>query len=395
MTVEHIKCFERLDLDFNTPRDGGDGWTILVGVNGVGKSTLLQSIVLGVLDPRPVTSLLPAPWRFYRSHATGQGRVDLTFDEATTGRIIPAEEDSYIEDDGPLSLVKLPLLLALSARRRIARPGELLKSQNQVLARVQGMFDTDFPLLQQDPFEVFDTDLQRREFAKVVRDVVTHETPDGARMFPLVDVVELRGAGGVLRNEQLLEGRRFELRYGTSYSVRVSVEELSDGYQAMLALILEILTQAALHQRAVPDPQKLEAIILIDEIEAHLHPQWQRTVVPLLRSVFPRCQFIVTTHSPLVVGSALAGEVHVLDVNEEDGSVQQSVLEERLAMLDSEQIYEEVFGVERMAPPDLVEQERDYLRQIAAPDHAVDPELATFVEQAWADAARAVSDDPA
>src|SRR4051794_18774320 len=106
-----------------------------------------------------------------------------------------------------------------------------------------------------------------RDFAKVVRDVVTHSltSDDQARLFPLVDTVELRGKGGVTKNKQMMEQRRFVLRYGNDYVVRVGIEDLSDGYQAMLAIVLEVLYQAALAGRVVPDPATLEAVILIDE----------------------------------------------------------------------------------------------------------------------------------
>ena len=124
---------------------------------------------------------------------------------------------------------------------------------------------------------------------------------DDAAFFPLINGLELRGQGGVTRMQQLLEGRRFDLLYGDDFPVRVALPELSDGYQSMFALVTEILIHAALANKAVPSPSELRAAILIDEIEAHLHPRWQRTAVPLLRHIFPRCQFIVTSHSPLVV----------------------------------------------------------------------------------------------
>jgi hypothetical protein len=104
----------------------------------------------------------------------------------------------------------------------------------------------------------------------------------------------------------------------------------------------------------------------------------------LLRATFPRCQFIVSTHSPLVVASAEPGEVHVLEVTA-DGYVTQDVLEERVAMLGADRILEEVFGVFRSAPAGLVEQERAYLAQIAV-EGRPDPLISAVIEQAWRDA---------
>lgn len=378
LKLRNIKSFGDLDLRLNVPRKGEDGWTVLVGSNGTGKSTLLQGAVVGILDPRPITNLVPAPWRFVRSGAK-EGSIEVRLGRTTSRRVVKAAEGSYFAADG-VSLAKPPLLLGLSARRRLARQGELFTPENAVLNRVEGLFATDHGLLTQDPFAVFETKRERTAFARVVAQVITHELEDGTRMFPLVDYYELRGKGGVQRSETLLGGRRFVLRYGEDYVVRVAVEELSDGYQAMLALVLEVLAQAALHTRRVPDPKTLEALVLIDEIEAHLHPKWQRSVVPLLRSAFPRCQFVVTTHSPLVVAAAREGEVRVLDVRPE-GEVVAAGLED-LPSFDVRRIYEEVFGVMRSGDPEVIEKEREYLHRKAAA-LPVDPELEAFVEAAW------------
>ncbi len=389
LALKNIRCFSSIELALRTPARGGEGWTLLVGQNGVGKSTVLQSIVLAALDPRPVTSLVPDAWRLVRidEEQPLNAEIQLTTSTGiTASRHISGSRNAYVEGD--TSDLGLPLLLGFSARRRIAHPGELPHSENLELERVRGLFATDHPLLTQDAFAALELKQGARDFAKVVRDVITHHLRDDvdARLFPLVDAVELRGAGGVTKSRQLMEQRRFVLRYGDEYEVKVGIEELSDGYQAMFAIVLEILTQAALATHRVPDPTSLEAVILIDEIEAHLHPRWQRSVVPLLREILPRCQFIVTTHSPLVVGSADLGEVVILDIGE-DGAVSAAVLEERLGMLGAERIYEEVFGVSRTASPTLVEAERAHLQRIASGDDSLaDPELDQMVQAAWQDA---------
>ena len=77
----------------------------------------------------------------------------------------------------------------------------------------------------QDPFAAFDTAHTARALANVVRDVITHTlgSDSEARLFPLVDELELRGKGGVTRSKQLMEQRRFVLRYGEDYVVRVGM----------------------------------------------------------------------------------------------------------------------------------------------------------------------------
>jgi hypothetical protein len=81
----------------------------------------------------------------------------------------------------------------------------------------------------------------------------------------------------------------------------LTADLLSDGERSLLVLTLAIAQRLAL---LAPDAQQEQrAVVVIDEIELHLHPKWQRTVIPALLRAFPNCQFIVTTHSPQVLGS--------------------------------------------------------------------------------------------
>jgi predicted ATP-binding protein involved in virulence len=83
-------------------------------------------------------------------------------------------------------------------------------------------------------------------------------------------------------------------------------QELSDGFHVYLALVADIARRAVMlnEQDGGEAPALVEGVVLIDEIDLHLHPRWQRVVLDGLRQVFPRLQFIVTTHSPQVLSSA-------------------------------------------------------------------------------------------
>jgi len=79
------------------------------------------------------------------------------------------------------------------------------------------------------------------------------------------------------------------------------VDQLSDGEKLLLALTADLARRLAITYTDLADPLQGEAVVLIDEIELHLHPDWQRRVLTDLRRTFPNCQFIVTTHSPQVL----------------------------------------------------------------------------------------------
>jgi predicted ATP-binding protein involved in virulence len=79
------------------------------------------------------------------------------------------------------------------------------------------------------------------------------------------------------------------------------IDQLSDGEKLLLALTADLARRLAMTYASHSDPLQGEAIVLIDEIELHLHPDWQRRVLTSLRTTFPNCQLIVTTHSPQVL----------------------------------------------------------------------------------------------
>ncbi len=96
-------------------------------------------------------------------------------------------------------------------------------------------------------------------------------------------------------------------------SKTIPVQQLSDGERGILALILDLTRRLAQANPDLTDPaSEAEAIVLIDEIDLHLHPKWQRQIVHNLTTTFPRCQFIATTHSPQVVASVEPDQVHLL-----------------------------------------------------------------------------------
>lgn len=93
----------------------------------------------------------------------------------------------------------------------------------------------------------------------------------------------------------------------------VAVRQLSDGERGTLALVLDLTRRLAQANPDMSDPAaEAEAVVLIDEIDLHLHPKWQRQIVRNLTAAFPRCQFIATTHSPQVIGEVEHDRIQII-----------------------------------------------------------------------------------
>lgn len=94
----------------------------------------------------------------------------------------------------------------------------------------------------------------------------------------------------------------------------LAVHQLSDGERGMLALVLDLARRLALANPKLSNPlEQGKAVVLIDELDLHLHPRWQRTVVPKLIQTFPACQFIATTHSPQIIGEVAPENIILLE----------------------------------------------------------------------------------
>ncbi len=96
------------------------------------------------------------------------------------------------------------------------------------------------------------------------------------------------------------------------------IKQLSDGERGLLCLVGDIARRLGIANPHAKDPSQSFGTILIDEIELHLHPKWQRTIIPNLLKTFPNCQFIITTHSPQVLTEVKnPNEIWILEKNKD------------------------------------------------------------------------------
>ena len=122
--------------------------------------------------------------------------------------------------------------------------------------------------------------------------------------------------------------------------VTLPIRSLSDGERGVLALVLDLTRRLAQANPEMDDPAaEAGAVVLIDEIELHLHPRWQRQIVGNLTETFPNCQFIATTHSPQVIGEVEHNRIHMIV----DGKVYPP---DHSFGVDSSRLLEEVMGTD-------------------------------------------------
>ncbi|MBE9216940.1 AAA family ATPase [Plectonema cf. radiosum LEGE 06105] len=152
--------------------------------------------------------------------------------------------------------------------------------------------------------------------------------------------------------------RRSPLRMTVKKQGReLNINQLSDGEKCLLAMVGDLARRLAIANPSLDDPLLGEGIVLIDEIELHLHPRWQRDIIPALKKTFPNCQFIISTHSPQVVSHVRPEGVFILERNQEEGLVVMSA--EGSYGRDSNSILEDLMEV-----PERPQKIKDCLQQL-------------------------------
>lgn len=121
--------------------------------------------------------------------------------------------------------------------------------------------------------------------------------------------------------------------------VTLNVEQLSQGEKILMALVGDIARRLAILNPSFDNPLHGDGIVLIDEADLHLHPQWQRTFIARLTQTFPNCQFVLTTHSPLMISDSKDVLCYLLD----DGALTQV---DELYGLDANQVLLQVMDTD-------------------------------------------------
>ncbi len=283
--LKNIRCFEEVTVDLS-PAEDAARWSVILGDNGVGKSTLLRSIALGVAPPETASAMLAdgGPW-LRRGSDSGHIRVSLDGGGGETEiRIRRRPEGEAIIQHTPSSkssgLWRKLFVCGYGAGRSFF--GETSYPRYSVRHAVSTLF-------------TYNTALQNPELMlrRLVSPNLEQHGTDGQDLLRWIDNVLMLPEGSTRMS---MSGLEISGPWGTF----APVGSLGDGYKATLAWILDMVGWAMLRDSHML-VRGIEGIVLVDEIEQHLHPLWQRRILGILHRQFPRVQFITTTHSPLCV----------------------------------------------------------------------------------------------
>src|SRR5207244_680176 len=134
---------------------------------------------------------------------------------------------------------------------------------------------------------------------------------------------------------------RFSFQTGNK-SVKVPATWLSQGYQGMIAWVADLIGQQFWDADEEMEIAEMEGLVLIDELDLFLHPTWQVKLIPALKAAFPRMQFVVTTHSPILLAGCEQDEVVILQ-QDAAGNVQAHEAPAAPALMSGSELYKVFF----------------------------------------------------
>jgi predicted ATP-binding protein involved in virulence len=313
--MKSFRGISDLTLEFDT-----DEPTVFIGINGVGKSSILEclAILLSWLTKRIQTP--PTNGRSFKEDDIKKGCKE-THNEITISindwpevvwsltKVSKGRSKDTSSNLGDLKRVVEHIHRQLYPTSSAALPLAVYYPTNRAVLDIPLKIRTKHSFEQITAYDEVLTggQIDFRRFFEWFRDREDLENELRLNDYAQYRDRELKAVRDAIEN--LLDGfsnlrvRRSPLRMTVNkQDEELIVNQLSDGEKYLLALAGDLARRLAI-ANPNPDCNPLEGsgVVLIDEIELHLHPKWQRAIIPNLKKTFPNCQFIITTHSPQVI----------------------------------------------------------------------------------------------
>lgn len=408
ITLKNIRLFREQKLSFlrkGEPRM----WTIILGENGTCKTTVLQAIAMaasgasvagrlatsgridvlrslrrrgdtgearilaefgfaqgghdgypdhmGERHPRKYPSLdkrSEHPPLLYSQLDQMSGRDELSGTSWYKGQKPSTEIDPLVSLRGQQTLEPFWFVAGYGVDRNLPQPEGSI-GRSGVQERLQSLFGnhstsaTRWP----DHFTLSRNDTLAEAFKSTLRKVLKATS----ELFPGVQDINLAVEDKLSRRDPIERQRVVEDIDSTE--IDIPTVWLSQGFQSSLAWISDLIGQILLEAQMAVPPEEMEGLVLIDEIDLHLHPLWQVNIVQALKKVFKQLQFVVTTHSPLVITGCEADEVIRLDRKKGEVVVLKNPVPEPRTLTGTE-LYWNYFELDHLIPNPIGQDIYDY-----------------------------------
>jgi len=348
--LKDLCTIEDLSLEFVEPDAERGQWIVLLGENGTGKTTFLRALALTLTTYNTAVHAygdLPPDASMVRKDVQSASCMVDCGDHTYQLGIIRGQRENQLSQH-PNGTTPRPLVFGYGCRRGSAFGGARVAEIEVASRDIATLFDPSASI-----YPAFDwlkkQKLLARENPEKRGALFAALTSGLCSLLPEVSKIDVY-SDNVWVTAPALGGE-------------VPMAALSDGYLTTIGWVIDLIASwfERSEQLGLPITSKfyeeMEGIVLLDEIDLHLHPRWQLTVIKDVRRLFRRMSFVVTTHNPAAVVGAKPEEIWIL--KNEDGRIHAEQRSEPPKLMTGSEIYTSYFGIPYMVP-DLAEKMQRY-----------------------------------
>ena len=389
--LDNYRCFKDFTIDFH------DQLTVLVATNGKGKTAILDAIAVAFGTFVNSTGLARGSV-FHRSDVqkikareTKTNEMEEVYPLVLEANGVINNEDTHwsrelhkpkgattTKDTKPLiqygqdirkKVVQkvdeiLPLISYYGTGRLWGLKKITLNKKQHETSRLSGYIDCLDPLSSYKSFESWYVDICLAELELKIEEIEKNNLDISNNEFTVIRKSIQQAVNHIVEKntgwKDIVYKKRAETIVAQNETFgELSLMQLSDGIRNMIGLVADIAYRAVkLNPHLENAPKQTPGIVLIDEVDMHLHPKWQQTVLTDLTKAFPNIQFIVTTHSPQVLSTVKKEQIRILGDNVVSTPSTHSFGE------DSSVLLAELMNVSPLPPLEIVEKRKEYQRLI-------------------------------
>jgi energy-coupling factor transporter ATP-binding protein EcfA2 len=312
--LSNIRLFKNtpaIDAPFPQPDADQGQWIVVVGENGVGKTTLLRAIGLALAGPTVATRLLDESQPFVRNG--GDGRIAIELDTGLVEIVVRRDARTEMVLSAGDEKATRPWVVGYGVRRGTARGEKDRTPEWGPTGELHTLFDRPATLVNAVDW-LLDLDRRRLNEERQFPPGRDDQAPRGhAATWQSVE----RALNALLRITAIEPEDRHVIVTHPELG-RVRLDALSDGYLTTTGWVIDLIARWIQRQEDLRETvgrdllRQMTGVVLIDEIDLHLHPTWQMRIIDDVRRLFPRLSFVVTTHNPLTLHGARPGEIFVM-----------------------------------------------------------------------------------
>lgn len=326
LKIFNFKGIGNFSLDFPNMQDTRASCKALIGPNTIGKTSILQAIALGILGHQKAHEIYPDA-RKCLSNTNQEGSIEIEFWNEDNKNIIKFNQGSKLfTGETPISA----LLMGYGAYRLAAKK-ELSLVKRQDNYRLLTLFNERELINGPIGLENRHADYHK-DIARTIANVLKNEDVQ-------VDFDHIHGLT-IIHN-----------------GVAHKLENFSSGYQSIISFITDIMDVLYTRTNMI---EGAKGIVIVDELDAHLHPEWKLKIVLALRDTFPYVQFIFSTHDPLILRGVNPEEVTILSRDKDGTIITTNKVPSVMNGLGIDQMLTSIFSLQSTMKPELERKFAEY-----------------------------------